>query len=1076
MKKKSYLIQGLAVLILAAAMGLIPVLPALAQGGGEASGDLLLSVKSGDDFTPAIAYNPAGQFLVVWRSGSQIYGQRYDEQGVPVADVLAIGDGGAGGTQDHPAVAYSLTADRYLVAWEDSRNGDDDIYGQLVDADGTPLGTNFIIYLGNGNQEYPDVASDGTDFLVVWQGNWVDDSVDVCGSKVFSTGVVVAAIGLGSDGGTSRERPAVAFNPSAGPLEYLVVFQYGDPYGGAIHARRVRTNFTTPGAEYTIVEQSMAQEPDLAATPWGATGAYVVVWSDFRNAGSSDTDIFGRVVLAGSDNAFDLGDFVISTAADLQIRPVIARLPTSGQFLVAWEDSRDDIDTGWDVYGRRLTDDANPLDAEFLVNDADGDQMMAAIAASESPDAYFVAWDTSPFGAGSYEINGQRVSPGGLLLWYPFAISAQPGEQSAPDAAFDADNDQYLAVWQDLRDGHWAIYGQRIGVDGLPLEAPWAIEADGHDNTDPVVEYSSEEDIFYAVWVDEDLDKLEGRQIPTAGHGTILISVFDSDGGRHPDLAYDAVVNRFLVVWDDGEDVYSRILQGSGFPWTGDSVVVGGGAGVQDYPAVATDIDQTRFLVVYQDGLEEEIWGQLVDYNGNPIGFDVPITDQGRYHPAVAYQTETLAEGLGGYLLVYEYWVGGVENDIRGRKLDDSGSPLGSELVIREEPDPVEKYGPQVAYARGAGLFSVIWQEQPETDLGYDLYGVWLDTGGSPASPVLPFFRYKGNQKNPHIGYDWKHQLGLVVWEDDRRAPGIDANARLGALDTTPPTAFFTRDPVVGREGDTFTFNAWPSNDNQTPKMALAVRWDWTSNGSWDTAWSVDNKYVEFPIVTQGIYSVTLQVRDLMWLTDVISMPVYVLPAGVNTPPTATLTVSPIIGAAGTSFSLDASASTDAQTPGALQFRWDYENDGVPNTIWSTSASTSYSDTEAGLHTVRVEVKDAGGLTDADVGAFLVLPSDLKTLQIDARSVKMYGGHTQLFRARAWDGYDNEMGNPPVTWSVTDPLAGAIDATGIFTAGVKPGLYPDAIMAESNGVTAAASVTIFWPYQVYLPLTLRGYP
>ena len=141
-------------------------------------GDMLLSVHPYDDFDPAVAYNaPAGEYLAVWRNGSTIVAQRYRSTGQPLGELFPLGD--AGGTQAHPSVAYSLIGDRYLVVWEDNRSGYFDIYGQMVDAGGTLIGSNFYIYADDGNQQRPDVDSDGEDFLVVWHGQIVDDSVDV---------------------------------------------------------------------------------------------------------------------------------------------------------------------------------------------------------------------------------------------------------------------------------------------------------------------------------------------------------------------------------------------------------------------------------------------------------------------------------------------------------------------------------------------------------------------------------------------------------------------------------------------------------------------------------------------------------------------------------------------------------------------------------------------------------------------------------------------------------------------------------------------------------------------------------
>src|SRR4030042_190859 len=52
--------------------------------------DLLLSTRLGLDYIPAVAYNPAGQFLVAWRCEEDapggawvLCGQLYDGQGGP---------------------------------------------------------------------------------------------------------------------------------------------------------------------------------------------------------------------------------------------------------------------------------------------------------------------------------------------------------------------------------------------------------------------------------------------------------------------------------------------------------------------------------------------------------------------------------------------------------------------------------------------------------------------------------------------------------------------------------------------------------------------------------------------------------------------------------------------------------------------------------------------------------------------------------------------------------------------------------------------------------------------------------
>ncbi|RLF39739.1 MAG: hypothetical protein DRN21_03195, partial [Thermoplasmata archaeon] len=61
-----------------------------------------------------------------------------------------------------------------------------------------------------------------------------------------------------------------------------------------------------------------------------------------------------------------------------------------------------------------------------------------------------------------------------------------------------------------------------------------------------------------------------------------------------------------------------------------------------------------------------------------------------------------------------------------------------------------------------------------------------------------------------------------------------------------------------------------------------------------------------------------------------------------NTPPTACFTVSPPSGNLDTIFSFDASCSSDAQDPEpALQVRWDWENDGVYDTPYTTTKTAT---------------------------------------------------------------------------------------------------------------------------------------
>jgi PKD repeat protein len=83
-----------------------------------------------------------------------------------------------------------------------------------------------------------------------------------------------------------------------------------------------------------------------------------------------------------------------------------------------------------------------------------------------------------------------------------------------------------------------------------------------------------------------------------------------------------------------------------------------------------------------------------------------------------------------------------------------------------------------------------------------------------------------------------------------------------------------------------------------------------------------------------------------------------------NTAPTARFIASSESGDTTTDFQFDASSSTDTETPGSLEYRWDWNGDGVYEESWSGSKTISHTFTEPGTYTVTLQVQDPQGLTD----------------------------------------------------------------------------------------------------------------
>jgi hypothetical protein len=276
---------------------------------------------------PDIDYNSLNNnYLVVypkWVSDIDIYGQTINYDG-SVGPEFAISN--AADTQNTPSVAYDSFYHRSLVVWADQRPGTNgyDIYGQLVNANGTLYGGNFVISNAANTQFSPSVAYDNVNqrFLVVWYDYRPGtNGADIYGQLVNSDGALVGSNFVISNAASDQFNPSVAYNSS---------FQ-----------------------------------------------RFLVSWQDERNSGITDTDIYGQLVNA--NGTLYSTNFVISNAADDQYSSAIAFDSVIHRFFVVWTDQRPGTN-GSDIYGQLVNGDGALVDNNFVISNATDDQYGSVVA------------------------------------------------------------------------------------------------------------------------------------------------------------------------------------------------------------------------------------------------------------------------------------------------------------------------------------------------------------------------------------------------------------------------------------------------------------------------------------------------------------------------------------------------------------------------------------------------------------------------------------------------------------------------------------------------------------------------
>ena len=157
---------------------------------------------------PEVACNGLNCLLVTGSYRSYINtvnSARLDVSGQPIDSVLRPL---AWSSSYRTSPAVTSNGNDFLVVWTDHRGTDWDIYGSRVSAAGEVLdGSGFAICSDPGDQTQPAVASDGTNYLVVWTSS---GGAGVFGARVSPQGIVLDPEGfrvesLGAD-------PRVAFD------------------------------------------------------------------------------------------------------------------------------------------------------------------------------------------------------------------------------------------------------------------------------------------------------------------------------------------------------------------------------------------------------------------------------------------------------------------------------------------------------------------------------------------------------------------------------------------------------------------------------------------------------------------------------------------------------------------------------------------------------------------------------------------------------------------------------------------------------------------------------------------------
>jgi hypothetical protein len=161
-------------------------------------------------------------------------------------------------------------------------------------------------------------------------------------------------------------------------------------------------------------------------------------------------------------------DFLISDPTpNGEVWSVVTWNGTTNEYLVVWQDGRNESTRGSDIYGRRVSAAGSPVGGDFRVSgrNATARDFLAAVTWNGTANEYLVVWgDYRNESTRWSDIYGRRVSAAGSPVGSDFRISGRNATswESGPAVAWNQAANEYLVVWGDGRNIYGDIYGRRL--------------------------------------------------------------------------------------------------------------------------------------------------------------------------------------------------------------------------------------------------------------------------------------------------------------------------------------------------------------------------------------------------------------------------------------------------------------------------------------------------------------------------------------------------------------------------------------------------------------------------------------
>jgi Ca2+-binding RTX toxin-like protein len=519
----------------------------------------------------------------------------------------------------------TLAGGRVLLTYNDAITGPNalDVFGQLFEADGTPVAAPFVLNTAASNNqlEHDLAALPGGGFVATWTSAIGDGPTntgvrgqifDVNGTKVGIEFVVNTTTAGG------QQQPSVTGLADGGFFVAFTTFNFSEPVAGArgdIRGQFFTSTGSKVGGELAINTTTTLQQ----STPVAITldsGKVLVAWSDASATGGDTSLIAIRATLLNADGTVAVPEFLVNTTTLLHQHVPNATALAGGGFVIVWRDtSENPVATTnqfqpADIRGQLYDADGQPVGTEFLINQDIYHAQAEPIVTANPNGGFTVAWSSSSQFEGdgsSTSLRARSFSADGSPAGNEFLVNQLGyGQQNIPAVTYSASGDLVFAWW-DL--GERSMDGNALRqISGrILIEVGEVANGDGGANVitgsvgDDVLDGGAGDDTIVG-WAGNDvLRGGTGADALTGGTGTDAMTggtgddIYTVDAGDTvTELADEGTdeVRTALAVYTLGGDVENLTGIGdSGQTLTGNGLgnVLRGGAGSDAYAGLDGD-------------------------------------------------------------------------------------------------------------------------------------------------------------------------------------------------------------------------------------------------------------------------------------------------------------------------------------------------------------------------------------------------------------------------------------------------------------------------------------------------------